>query len=319
MSIHEITAMANRLRQQDESLFLGSLFWYSFEAVKVPHAEMVRLLVTAGISDRLPFMPEDSDTFKRVCSAVSRRKLPTSNKNVFENYLMREFRDNNSITRRLVRERVDNKGRKLDFTEMVDFVFERATGLLNHVELAAANEEVNTIIAEVYTEYLAWRGCLGTYTVREWVRKYIIRLGATQVRSGGGVYFLQTQHNPTIVALEVFATAMQAHGYGTLTFHSLPLVDDRKQREMVRQAYEAETIGAVNKSIGEIAALLDNARTTGTKITADRFGAFMTAYHEVGGKTREYGEVLQDELSTTSASLEILQKQLWELAKHVKV
>lgn len=305
----------------DSDNLLGRLFWYSLSEMRVPHKQFVKLLNDAGITAGHPLAPKDADVFKRVCSSVKRLKVTTDNDDIFENYRMTQFRDDTTITRRVVRERVNNAGRKLGYTELFDIVFDRETSdlvfkCLNDFKFRP-NTTPTSIRDEVIDEYYDWQGCLNAYAVREWMRRYVMGLGSTMVRPGGGVYFVREAHRPAIESMEKIGaglSTMTTDQSGTIDFHSLPLIDDMKQREMIQKAFEAETVDAVDALITEITDLSRSDR----KITSDRYAEFVGKYQELTKNTVEYEELLEQKLASTGKRLEIFQASLLNLRRSIK-
>lgn len=307
----DLSDLQDRLMNGDPNVLLGRLCWYSVSDLCVPHDDVVRALVASGISTNLPQLPTDDDVFRRVCSSVKRQRIPTADPDVFENYLLREFKDKFSITKRIVRERVNSKGKRLEFTEMFDVTFSRSDGSLQTKSINGGRPICQEIAQEIETEYATWRGCVGSYTIREWIRAFVLRLGATRVRPGGGVYFLREDHVAKLAALEEFGNRVPN---GVIEFHYLPLIDDRRQREMLRRAFESEASEACDQLIGEMQRLTKDDK----KITADRYAGFVTEYQQLLAKSREYSDLLEATLDSTGARLSILQKQVMEMRLHVK-
>lgn len=319
-----MSATLDEYQRQAEKLgsdvYMGRLFWYSLSNVRLPHDEMIRLLAHCNIVRNLPNVPEDFHVFKRVCSSVKRKKLPTGNPDQFDNYRLVEFRDDDTITRRVVRETVDNKGRRLDFTEMMDVVFDRndstitGTPIAHELANAAdfAGSETLKILNEIVDGFKHWQGCLDALGVRQWVRKMLEDTNATMVKAG--VYFVAEEHVPRIDALECFAAGIASGGWGEVDFHSLPLIDDQKQRDMVKRAFEAETSDAMDAMIQEIGELAGQKR----RITIDRYERIVADYQRIMDRTKEYETMLEFTLATTNTRVNVFQKALMNLRLNVK-
>lgn len=307
----------------DSENLLGRLFWYSMSETRVPHADFVKMLTDNNIVYTPPNEPKDVDVYRRVCSNVKRRKVPTADPDVFENFNLVEFKDDETVTRRVVRERVNTAGKKIGFTELFDVVFDRDSGDVVIKGVNGFKFRDNTTPAairdEIIDQYYLWRGCLNTYTIREWVRRIIMKMGATMVRPGGGVYFVREAHVPQVDAFEALADDMVDYLLsdhdGSLEFHSLPLIDDRKQREMVQRAFEAESVDAIDSLLTEISAISKSDR----KITKDRYADMLGKYQDLVGKTQEYEELLEQKLASTTSRLDIFQRSLLGIRTKVKV
>ena len=323
MGTTDLDAYANRVDSQiDQDNLLGRLVWYSLSEMRVPHADFLKMLEEAGIGATPPRKPSDADVFRRVCSNVKRQRIPTKDPDVFENYRMVEFKDSYTITRRVVRERVNNAGRKLGFVEVLDITFNRDTSDLVFKLLVpprVAGAVVKEIETEVTDTYYEWRGCLNAQAIREWMRNHLMGIGATMVRPGGGVYFVREAHLPVVEGYEAIGDVLNDMrteiDHGRVEFHSLPLIDDRKQREMVQRAYEAETVDAVDRLLVEITKL----SKSGKDISSDRYTALLDEYQSLMARTTDYEDLLQEKLDSTSKRLEIFSASLLNLRKQVKV
>ncbi len=309
---------ATRIAQTVETdNLLGKLIWYSMSEVRVPHKDAVDIMLDEGVT-RVPNAPRDADVFKRVASKIKRERIPTGDPNIHMSYRMVQFRDDDYITRRVVRETIDNAGRKLAVEERFDIVFDRTTADLafKPIDLnLGANDQ--SIQDEVTDEYYLWKGCLNAYALREWMRDKIMGLGATMVRPGGGVYFVQQIHADQVEALERIGSALEPYcvdDSGRIEAHSLPLVDDRKQREMIQKAFEAETVDAIDEVLEEITKLSRSDR----KITSDRYAGLVTKYQELTSKTTDYESLLEQKLASTGARLELFERSLKGLLGKVK-
>src|SRR5690606_13800316 len=124
-------------------------------------------------------------------------------------------------------------------------------------------------------------------------RRTILDLGGTNVRPNGvgGLYFVKQECAPALEALEKFVSLIP----GEIEVHTLPLIDDMKQRQMVRRAFEAESVDAVDRMLGDIKEVMDR----GKKISKDRYASFVTEYQDLLSKTQDYEQVLETALAET--------------------
>lgn len=296
----------------DQRLLLGYLTWYSVSDVRVSHGDVVRALVAAGIDTNLPLPPKDADVFRRVCTKSERKKVPTDDPGIYENYLVRDLNaDTEKVYRRVVGEKVDAKGRRLGYEQLYDITFDKKSSKITERRLGPVNGVAEDIVNTIKQGFKVERGTLNSYAVREWIRHFVISLSATQVRPGGGVYFVAEGHHEKVEALEKFCHSIP----GSVEFHYLPLIDDKKQREMLQRAFEAEASDEIDKMLVEITEIKAN----GKKITQSRYEDFLSKYHALTERATEYGNLLEEKLSTTHSRLEIFMKSMVELTeRHVK-
>ena len=307
------TEYATHVQNLDRETWLGMLSWYTVaEDLRVPHDDMAALLEKVGLKAHMPRVPSDSDVFRRTCSAAQRKRVPTDDPGVFENFLVRDPGSNDeNLCRRIVREQVDASNRRLNYEEVGEACFDRDTGDIRTDLFAPGDPVAREILATIRTHYLADRRTLNGYAVRELIRRVLVSANATNVRyPGGGVYFLSVVHANTVAALEDMASELG----NDVSVHTLPLLDDTKQRLMLRQAFEAESVDRANALATEIAELLKSDR----QISPDRYATYLTALTDLKGKLAEYSDLLETGLSSTGASLSILQRQVVALLRKVK-
>lgn len=297
-----------------KDIFLGRLCWYSFSNVQFDHGDAVRALVRAGIDKQLPLPPKDADVFRRVTgSKANRKRVPTALANVFENYRLVEVSRPNEeqVIRRIVCQRVDQDNRELAHEDLDELVFTHATSA---VKVQNTTGRTNAVSQEmtglIIADYNKWRNCLNSYAVREWTRKFLLSLRATSVRPGGGVFFVSEEYADKVAAVEKFVNALP----GDCVFHSLPLVDDRKQREMLQRAFEAETSDAIDNLLAEISDIRQN----GTRIGEARYAEFLDEYQTLMTKTKEYEGLLEGSLASTHSRLTIFQSSIMSLLENVR-
>lgn len=306
----------------DHTNFLGRLFWYALSEMRVPHATFAKMLIDIGIETGHPNPPKDVDVFRRVCAGVKYQRVPTADPDVFENFTMVEFHNKETVTKRVVRERINNAGKTLKFTELFDVVFDREDRDLVVKPIGGPGFKpggtAERIRDEIIDGYYQWRDCLDAQAIRSWFRSRIIdSYNATMVRPGGGIYFMNESHLSVLEGIEAIGAKLQDYVLsegGKVEFHTLPLIDDTKQREMVQRAFEAETVDAIDSLLTEITELTRK----GGVVSQDKFLALFGQYQDLTGKTEEYQELLENKLDATGARLAIFQASLLKLKDQVK-
>lgn len=301
--------------------WIGELVWYSMHDVSVPHSALVKAL--AGVDDIvLPPRPADHDVFRRVSSAMKARRIESSNVDQYYNYMLREFADSQRITRRIVRETVDPKGKRLSYEPMLDVVYSRpavkdqpghaSVHMIPGVQPDAFSSQMahNTV-----KEFKEKRGTINAQGIREWIRHYLIEQGAVNVKGrSGGLYFVPQANTGMLAVLEVLSDTMnQSVGAGTIDYHSLPLVDTKRQRAMIRRAFEADTTSAIDTMMDEITKILKS----GSKISEKRYGAILAEYQRLSSRSIEYKELLDDALSETETRVDWFKAQVLALTDRI--
>lgn len=343
----------------DRSALLGRIMWYTVpENTMLDYTEVINELMAVGLNRHLPGQPADSDVFRRVSKNAERRRVQRS-ATEFENWMMRDVasRNEDTITRRIVVEVVDSKGRRLQYEQVADIEFERPFVIPDRTvefvnKLADIDRKIaalppsarsrreklriqrvnvtqrrdncpapvnrpaklrfvwlngfgpvshptaQEIMEDVERNFLQWRGMLSDQAMREWIRRQVIRMGATAVRPSGGIYFLQEQFANDVEALEAFVKKMLPVGADC---HSVEIPDTDKQREMVHKAIENETIGAIESMMVEIA----NVRQEG-KLTPKRYLAMLSEIRILENKMNGYSKLLQKDMDKVRIRLQLL-------------
>jgi hypothetical protein len=308
----------------DSDMFLGRLVWYTVtEDLNITHKTFHETVLDnfMGLDTQpvLPGFPRPTDVFKRACTAAQVRNVPKGGEGAEDhtyNYMVRPAgHDDEHVWRVIVREEVDPNGHELSYDELVKVTFNRKTEKLrfNNVDRDTehGDEHVNDIVGAIYDYFKAEADRITPYAVREFTRKFLERtLHSIKVRPAGGVYFVNEAHAPAIEALD-----RTLNGWQGSTFHFMPLIDDSKQRQMLRAAFEDESVGEVDRIVGEMAEIM----AEGGKISSDRFANYKVEYDSIRKKVSDYSALLDENLERTVNRLDIMEKVLIELIDHVKV
>ncbi len=321
---NQVTDLSNKLtKNYDPELFLGRLCWYSIpDSVVISRDDFIDKLNARGITFGAN-IPEirPVDVFKRGCTASERNKYcPTDIERGFLgigvdchiNYLFRNSgQDKNKVWRSLVREIVDSTGHTIDYTEIASLTYDRASKTIDKTfKVSYWLDFERGIVNDVLSYFNEEADRITPYAIREFVRKGLEwNIHAIKVRPSGGIYFTQEQFSNTVSNLETVINEVGG------SFHTLPLLDDSKQREMLKKAFEEESLGDINEMMAEISDILINKKN----ISADRYLDFKTRYDKLIKKVLEYSDVLDEAMELTSGYLEVAEKQIILLLDNVKV
>ena len=307
-----------------EDLLLGKLCWYSVpESATTSYYNFVALLLANGITDVSPPQPRGVDVFKRACTdaehkvqeAVSAQDPDDPDAKVYKNvrYMIRPSgHDADYIWRTIVREELDSGEHVLDYTNLGRIKYVRTDGTIILeglvMERAAKVQDIVEGVRRYYKENI---DLLTAYGIREFTRRNLERnLHAICVRPSGGIYFVQRDNFESLNAIETVVNSVP-----DAVFHSLPLIDDSKQREMLRLAFEEESVGEVDRMLGDIADIL---KDDDKKVTEKRFLAFKEEYDQLRTKVADYSDLLDTAMVSTASRLEIMQDSLMALLGRVK-
>lgn len=301
-----------RVDSLDSEAVLGRLCWYTVTEAHVPWQTVADALKTVGLDAHTPPQPKDDDVFRRVCSSVQRKKVPTNDGDIFENFLVRDVvRSGGTVVKHIVVERVDKKGRRLHHEELIRVEYREDSIHQEWIGLATMRHDTALEIGrEINTRFVAERGSMNAYGIREMIRKLLLSLNATVVRPGGGVYFVMEDRHAVIEALASFSELVD-----NVFFHDLKLEDEKKQRDMLRKAFEAETIEEVERLIEEIGVLRQELRRSGKAATAEQKAKFASKQKELADKTKGYSGLLEQNLTSTNFKLKLLRQEVQALMK----
>lgn len=290
---------------------LGNILFYSVvEATRISHEDFTTRLKAADLGEFVPNVPRDDNTFLRVTSKIARNRDPIDGTDEFENILVRKVaHEKGSIVKHVVAERVDSGNRRLSHQAVVELEY-HPTGSEFTVTALGEHEHARAmgLAREAQTNFNYWKGMLHSDTVRNVVHSVIQSTHALTVRPTGGVFFVLDTHTPTIDSL------LQAiAGLPGVTVSPIPLIDGSDQREMLRAAYQEETVGEVIKITTEMNELLK-----GDPVTPGVANAFIDRITGVKSKVAEYEELLGNSLGAAEIHLQAMMGAQGRLAWHTR-
>jgi hypothetical protein len=296
----------------DPTMWLGQAIAFRVaEACLISHDDLRKQLKAIGLEQFTPRAPKDEDVFRRVASGHARKRVPTATAGIFENYLIRDVsRGGGRCTKQIVVEVVDGTNKRLDYAPVVQLDFDG--GLVSHHRILPTGSRVDSTQAEnlaelIAADYAAERGQLNSYAVREMLRRVLADCMAVPFLTGGGLYFVSPVWTNRITEVE----GMKVPG---MEMHSFPILDDTKQREMLRKSIEAETNEAMDKMLGEIETMLD-----GPEIPESTFRAMVERRSETKTKAKDYADMLDETLDNTNFRMQMVDAAMRKLLDHVKV
>lgn len=322
-----LNAYAERLV---DAPILGHLCWYMVpNAVLIDHDEARRLMIEAGLciidtdgdgntTTEVPFLsrpPRDHDVFRRVCTQRQRTRVVSEETGVYLNILVRDVkREGQQVWKQVVVEKVDADDKRLAYVPSIGLHYDGSNmhlTALDDDQLLKADDELQAlgVAKEIETEFEAQRGKLNGHSLRITLSEILAANSAILAKPGGGLYFVP-QASATICGLLTRFT--EAVGQG-IVFHYVPLVDDRSQREMLRRAFEDESVGEITRLQAEMAEALD-----GGKITQKRLAEFAERREALANRIGEYKTLLSTGLDTAGSAMDIASRQFAKLISHTK-
>jgi hypothetical protein len=290
---------------------LGMLAWYSVpESAEITHKEYLLLIESNNAPVKTPELPKPADVFRRACNTSKLLKVPASVPNEFLNYTMRDAGyDDGFVFRTAVEERVDSKNHELGFRVIGQATFSRES-LNVHYSLDIdeddpANAFYKTMQQSIDSYIDAKALTIPAIAIRESARRALENtLVGTRVRPGGGVYFISPDKLDKLEAIDYVINSVP-----NASFHILPLVDDTRQREMLKSSFEDESIEETKRLIDDISELLKS----NDEISARKFSQLHERYTSQRERLAEYKDLLNDALETSSTALDVCNAQIMTL------
>ncbi len=302
---------------------LGSLCWYSMTTDLTVEAEAFNY-ISAVAFENVPDIelavpsPRPVDVFKRACKSVEGKHQFSSQPGVKYNVMIRSAgQTDEDVYRTLVVEQLDTAGHRLNYWEITRFTYNRVSNQVTwkteDAILSLGGDmitQLNTLIGSVKKYFDREKSAVTSYVIRTAVTNLLERqFKSIMVRPSGGIYFVGQEHVEGLEALEATMNAIGAY------FHSMPLVDTGKQRELLRSAFESESVGECDKIMNEMAEIIRE----GKKITPDRFGGFKAKYDVLVNKVYDYSTLLDEALDETGTRLAMMNETLMSLTDNVDV
>jgi hypothetical protein len=298
--------------ESSREAWLGELVWFTVpDATRISHDDLLVALKECALEDFAPPRPQDDDVFRRVCTAHQRKKVETPDPDVFENYLIRDVkRSGGKCTKQIVVEQVNGANKRLSYAPAVQLEHDKSTGQVIIEELDTAEDSTQALnLAELIVQnYKHDRGTLNSMGIRWLLRTVLERSDATIVRPSGGIYFVSIMWADRVASLEKLGEKIG------ITVHPCPLLDDKKQRAMLRAAFKAETVDEIDKMLGEIDTMLK-----GDEVPERKYLDMYNRMQAITARTGEYAELLEEEFGNAEFRMDILQKKTKQLLNHVKV
>ena len=157
MSINN--AVLDNYERQTEGLdLLGRIVWWSVRDLSISWDLLGERAARVGLEEYMPHKPADSNVFRRVCSAAQTRLDPDVD-GTYINVMIRNVSNQlDEVVRRIVCEKVDAEGKKLDYTETWDLIYSKEWGKCTSHPIDTSIEEANTIAHNVIAQFHRLRG-----------------------------------------------------------------------------------------------------------------------------------------------------------------
>lgn len=290
-----------------DELILGHIAWYTITNPHVTYEELAELVEDLKLdASILPIPPRLGDAFKRACRYSERKGLDIPYSSNKANFLIRPVSQNaDEIERHLVLEIVDTEGKHLEYHDAAHLRFDRTTNVL-HVKKRSMPDDLDAMVIQTINlfngKFEEAAKYIDAQVIRRMVRNQLDLMRAIGVRRQGSVYFYPHDEHDTGEALEKFCRKM---GAGS-DFHHLPLVNTKKQREMVKAAFEDEVHDEATQIITELSRLAAEK----TEITDRAWTQYRDAFNRLKSRMGDYRDLVDAELTKADVEMGALENQL---------
>lgn len=297
------------LRDVDPNFFLGSIVIYTVQALSADFDRVKSILDKVGLGQCMPKNPPaDSDIFRRVFTNGERRKINLGTDRS-QRLLVREVSSTSErLIKRIVAEDVDGQDVTLGYTECQEVQWNKNHPERVTVKELAPNADASLLAHDLAAEYPKTRRQLDGNAVRAIIQRALTECHATSLREGGSVYFVSQNYVAQLDALEKISAEISG-----CFVHSIPMVDDRKQRDFVKEAFQTEAKTDVQKMVAELIEL----QNSGEKITPKKFAVLNKRYAGLKAKAKEYSDILKLEQGVTDVGLDVLKTHMGRLFSSV--
>lgn len=320
-----LTDYTDQLAGLDPSSFIGVALYYEFNQPRVNREDLEAHFLDLGLND--DFIPPEinpTDAYKRATGAEARYRIAENEHGLRTEYFVRDVdSDDDRIIRHVVREVRDSKGKKLEYDEVGEAIFYRASrspggghSILFRVHDDMLSEweqgQVREFIDRMNNAFHFFTQFYYTQAIRDMIRKYIESLNAVPMRRGGAIYFVHVSRWDTITRLVELVN--ERIGYGC-RLHMMPLIDTGYQRSMLSEAFQDEVEKQSEKLLGKIAKL--NEKFAGKKVPAGKYAGIQAEWQDLTDRSEEYSRIFNQRQERSATALEMALDAVMEMATRI--
>jgi hypothetical protein len=290
-----------------DELTLGYVTWWNIAKPRVTALEVADKIVELELDPTIiPGHPRPGDAFKRACRYSERKGLPIPLSPNKANFLIRSVAQNTrEVERHIVLEIVDPSGRKLEYHDCVQLIFNRIdnTLLVRAKSMPSEYKEmIETTLHIFQQEFDDATKYIDAQVLRLMIRDQVRLANGIAVRRQGSVYFVPQHSKNLVMALESLVSWLG----GGCQLVWLPLVNTDKQREMVKAAFEEDVHDDATQLMFEMSELISNKK----KITTKAWEGYMQRYEHIKNQALDYQELVDMETAKADIELAALDGQL---------
>lgn len=286
----------------DTTNVLGRLVISTVGDTRVDHHLMATILDRHGLGDYQPKPPADSDIFRRVSKSVERKREDLGD-GTYLNVLVRDVTtaNTNEIIRRVVVEKVDPKGKRLEYTEAWDLSFDKEHGTMSTRRLPDWRwTEADASIQDLAELYRQERGTLDGPAVARTLQRIFDGKHAVSARRSGGIVFFPKQHMAATRAIKDLAGE-----FPTVEVTVVPLLDAPDAQEDVSRFIGQATERDVRELMEECSEVIQSGDAT-----PRRLAGMGTRFRHCKDRLNTYRDLLDNDLGTLLSQIDMLDKAM---------
>lgn len=270
---------------------LGSLCWYTVYDIKISRSCLEDKFIDAGID--LYYMPnpiKSIDAFRRATAELEENRLPCGE--TFQNYLIREVLcDKTSVVRQLIRETVDSKNVRLEYTKVGEITFSRDCEQIRIMDSGAGGR-----LNKIEDLFVKYKENYDGQHLRRVVRNILADMNPTAVRPSGGVYFIPQKYQSKLSALEKLVRSLEGE------FFCIPVIDRESSRDMLYQKFREQ----MEQNISQIKNILQSGKIS----SKAEMVKIIDGSKKIVKQIDEYENLLNKNLGDLRLGVDVLKEQI---------
>jgi len=294
--------------------YLGCLLWSTVsDVLRIPIEELRQRLDFLGLERFMPRKINPRDAFRRVTKSVEIYRTPYGD-NTYLNLLVRDvkFREK-EVVRQLVREVVDGKNARLEYTPVIEFKMEKEGGLsttplvnkLNHIETDLMDRIPS--LQEDACKYYD-----GTH-IRHMFRVMLQECGPVSVRPNGGVVFIPQRYAEMTEKIKELSRALNEYE-GNVRMWSIPVIDATEHREMIEESLEEQVLTSSQGLIQDMKTIIESPEKS---ITVKGVQGYADRVRKLKDLVEEYEESLEFQATRARENLELARQITMKLMEDI--
>ncbi len=281
------------INQDEVSNHIGHLFWNYVGEDLYNRDSLENALVANGLEGFMPREIFPADAFRRATKEVETRNKIGEGK--WEKFLVRDVAsDNDSIERRIVKEKVNAKGRRLSYDpEAAILLLDKKAGT---IAISGRNDTALELAYEASRNFEVFKSHYSGNTVRGVTQAILKTMSPVPVKPSGGIYFVPAAHDESLQKLVKFCSYFsKTEGF------KVPVARDEESIQMVEKK--------VSDHLDNILSQCRSALQDGT-LTKSKMSEIMSEAKTVISGYRDYETIISQQKSETDARIEMIKNSI---------